>query len=240
MKLKTIMVWLCLAAACACNSKDGAKNNKQITNKDMDNAPTAAYFTPKYDPETGVEILDFSLFNEKKTSPMVFSSKEGGTITLCGPYDDGAYYEEFPPFKFYKTQKQFYLNGKLKQESSFYLGNLMVGKTKYYDEEGRLTQEVDEDKKFEKLKVQIDDVLKFMHNKGWLNIETGEGKTEVKVRDGHVEIYQPEFGIQLIEEKDTLYWYASHIENYDVTIVYKINGITGKSEQFEQKIEVVK
>ena len=98
------------------------------------------------------------------------------------------------PKDFYVLYKEFYDNGNIMDKGKFfgYFGQkglcsytIKIGKWYYFDEKGKLTQEVDEDKKFGKFGYQ--DVLQFLSDKHEIDLKTGENREKV-----HIEFYYAE------------------------------------------------
>lgn len=91
---------------------------------------------------------------------------------------------------FFLSYKEFYeIPGKPStiKEKGKYFGDISLGSNSgvkigywyYFDEKGKLKQEVDEDKKFGKF--SYNEVLKFLDEKKYINLSTGEGRDKVNV-----------------------------------------------------------
>ena len=131
-----------------------------------------------------IEKFDFEIYkkyNDSGDAPYVLPN--GNTIYMIStPVKEGRFksygfqYECLPKPSFYTLFKKFYSNGNL-ESAEIRLGeHTNVGISKYYNEEGNLIKEVDEDKKFGKIKPQ--DVLNFLDEKGYINLKTGDGNKE--------------------------------------------------------------
>ncbi len=160
--MKKIFWIVCILTALSCQ-----KQNNNLKDKKM------------------IEKFDFEIYkkyNDSGNTPYVLPN--GNTIYMMGTPNErlglkgrgrGFQRERLPKPSFYTLYKEFHSNGNLKRREN-YLGDMLVGISKYYDEEGNLIKEVDEDKKFGKIKPQ--DVLNFLDEKGYINIKTGEGNKE--------------------------------------------------------------
>jgi hypothetical protein len=160
--MKKIVSIILLAIICACN-----KQNKNNLNK--------TEMIEKFDFEVEKKFIEndyrpYSIPNGNTVYMISSPVKEGKNK------DTGFQYERLPKPSFYTLYKEFHSNGNLKSVEKCLGTYVKVGISKYYDEEGTLTKEVDEDKKFGKIKP--DDVLKFLDQKGYINLETGEGNKE--------------------------------------------------------------
>jgi hypothetical protein len=217
-----------------CGSPINIIQNKIIkTEKNMNSIN--AYFERKYDPKTGLEMYNFEAAKKSETNPAVIKAYSGETILMYQMAIGGGYYDEyFSDFR--RVQKQFYPNGTLKQTSYFYQKNLKVGIWKYYDERGNLIKEVDEDEKFKKSKIKINDILRIAEKEGLINLKTGEGGTDAIIENDQVITTEAKINIMYSENNNNEepIWYII-TQDYTLSIVYKINGITGKMERTEKQ-----
>lgn len=133
---------------------------------------------------------------------------------------------------------------KSKQE---YLGNVSIGYTKYFDEHGNLTQVIDEDRKFGKVKPK--DVVNIMEEAGLFNRETGEnivlGKTLKTDGSFYFELirklniyFNPAQYSQDGKEISPPCWVFSYLY-FTTRIEYIINGNTGEYQRYETKQEMI-
>ena len=202
--------------------------NNPIKKIEMDTINTN--FERKYDLKTGLEMYNFEAVKSSTTNPVVIKRNNGEIILIYSMSIDGGYYDEFYP-DVRRVQKLFYSSGKLKQVSFFYQKNLKVGIWQYYDEQGNMIKEVDEDNKFKKSKLKIKDILKIAEKEGLINLKTGEGRTNVMVKNNQVIITEANFNIMYLENNNKTslsdpIWYIT-TQECNFSIVYQINGTTG-------------
>jgi hypothetical protein len=152
-----------------------------------------------------MEKYDFETMN-KAQSHTVCIIRNGWTILMRKMLETGATYNEFPPSpEFYKIVKNFYPNGMLKSRGKITGSHLSIGVWQYYDEEGNLTKEVDEDKKFGRIK--LDQLLKFIEKEGHINLETGEGREYALMIDGKFSHIMPcIFSLNYDERGEKPFW----------------------------------
>ena len=127
-----------------------------------------------------IEKFDFEIekkIDQNDSKPYVLPN--GNIIYMMAwsrKNNNGYQYEHLPKPSFYTLFKKFHSNGNLKSVEMRLGEHTNVGISKYYDEEGNLIKEVDEDKKFGKIKPQ--NVLNFLDEKGYINLKTGDGNKE--------------------------------------------------------------
>jgi len=104
-----------------------------------------------------------------------FTDESGTEIRLFGDTRSHFTMWEPPPKPaFHQIFREFHSSGYLKE-----IGKLMgsvteIGIWKYFDEAGNLIKTVDEDKKFGKF--GYNELLLFLHQQGYINLETGENR----------------------------------------------------------------
>jgi hypothetical protein len=87
---------------------------------------------------------------------------------------------------FYLTYKEFFENGSIKVKGKYFgifklnFYSIKIGYWSYFDEKGKLIQEVNEDKKFGKY--SYNEVLKFLDEQKDINLNTGEGRDRVNIQ----------------------------------------------------------
>ena len=86
----------------------------------------------------------------------------------------------------------------------------MVGEWEYYDENGELTQVIDEDKKFGKF--GYNELLLFLDQQGHINLETGENRENTQFA---YNVENKQWGVRTMNDR---YWVT----------VYVIDGETGE------------
>lgn len=235
LRIITILISFLIPTFVSCKAQALDEQKLQTTIKiNMDTINE--YFSRKYDLKTGLEIYNYEPGKNAKTNPAVVKTGNGWTILIYPMMSGGAIYDEYSPSTdFQYVQKKFYPSGMLKQISYFYQSNLKIGIWKYYDEQGNLLKEVDEDKKFEKSKIKINDILKLLEKEGWINLKTGEGATSVAVKNNQIVIDMAKFNIMYTDnENGQPIWYAI-TKQYTLSIVYEINGVTGKIKKTEKQ-----
>jgi len=150
-----------------------------------------------------MEEYDFKTMDSSSVNPLAIE-RNGWVIVMYKMDEWGASYFEFPPApNFYIVGKTFYPNGKLKSKGKIVGQYLSIGIWQYYDEQGHLTKEVDEDRKFGRIK--LNDILKFIDKEGHINLSTGEGREYAVIEeDKSGTIYYGNFSLALNEENS--YW----------------------------------
>ena len=162
---------------------------------------------------------------------------------FAGP--PGCQYEYAPAKDFYMIQKLYHNNGMIASRGKR-LGNVPFGIWAYFDENGRLIKEVDEDAKFGKIKPK--DVIHIMEEVGWINRKTGEniitgtplaidGSFYKKIcnylNGSRLDVYfGPARFSESGEEIQPTTWEFGYWKN-PIYTYYRIDGNTGKYERFE-------
>ncbi len=165
--------------------------------------------------------------------------KDDGTLIMM--MNNPPIISEYPPSpSFAKLISVYYPSGKIQYFGELFGENVPVGVWQVYDENGNLKEEKDENAKFQEIKPQ--NILEFLHKKGHIDLESGEGRF----------IYErePGFTAQYIEEdKNTTSKWIIQItdgvkyseEEYNemallhkgepteyTSLVYEIDGKSGK------------
>jgi len=146
-----------------------------------------------------MEEYDFKAMDSSAVNPLGIE-RNGWIIVMFKMYGSGAYYNEFPPApNFYRLVKTFYPNGRLKSKGKLIGRYILIGIWQYFDEQGHLTKEVDEDKKFGRMK--LNDILRFIEKEGYINLSTGEGREHAVIYDnGAAMIYDGVFTLWFDEK----------------------------------------
>jgi hypothetical protein len=119
------------------------------------------------------ERYDYESTNGGKRS--VYVEENGWLIYKSSMLEGGAFYSRYPPPpEFYVIGKEFYSNGNIKYEISMLGRYLLINTSRYYDEDGCLVKEVNENKKFGVIKPKH--ILGFLEKEGWINLKTGKGR----------------------------------------------------------------
>ena len=134
----------------------------------------------KKDTVMTTEKFDVESFNKRKEKDPTY----GGIITLedgtvkkqSGPGIKGGAFEQItPPLPiFYKINKGYHKSTNILEAKGKIIGDLSIDTWQYFDEQGRLVKETDENVKFGKH--HYNDALKFLEKEGWINLKTGEGR----------------------------------------------------------------
>ena len=150
-----------------------------------------------------MEDYDFKTMDSSTVNPLGIEHN-GWIIVMFKMTESGTYYNEFPPApNFYRIVKTFYPNGRLKSKGKLTGQLLLIGVWQYFDEQGHLIKEVDEDKKFGKLK--LIDILRFIEKEGYINLSTGEGRDYAVIEENNKGmIYYGSFSLTLNNENS--YW----------------------------------
>ncbi len=71
----------------------------------------------------------------------------------------------------------YHKNGILKEKGKrFFCSGIKIGIWREYDERGNLVKETDEDKKFEKLYLKPENILRWLEREGYIDRQTGKGQ----------------------------------------------------------------
>ena len=120
------------------------------------------------------EKFDFELYEKTHYGNLNFIRPNGNIVFVMSFSEEGGgtMEEIVNKYPFYTLYKEYYPDGYIKVQKTFIPDALAIGKSYYYDKEGRMTI-VDEDKQYEGFKYTIDDVLLFLQEKKQLNIKEG-------------------------------------------------------------------
>jgi hypothetical protein len=153
--------------------------------------------TPKKD-TTMIEKFDFDIYEKTHKGSDKYILTNGNTIFSMVFFKDkvGFQRERLPAPSFLTIYKEFYPNGYLKRKETHIGEYVKVGISRYYDEQGNLIKEADENQKFGKIKPQ--QMLEFLQEKGYVNLKTGEGRID---KEGH-SVFNLRFG----EQNKEKYW----------------------------------
>jgi len=92
-------------------------------------------------------------------------------ITYYNYNKSGTQREYAPAREFYHVQKAFHPNGVISRYTKL-MGSVAFGERKFYNEKGEITEIIDEDAKFGKIKPR--DFVNILEKIGWINRKTGE------------------------------------------------------------------
>ena len=124
------------------------------------------------------EIERYDFVSTKNGTEDAITERDGWVIEKRKFSNGRAWYNEYAPASgFYMIQKDFRSNGMIWRRTK-YLGYVRFGMYEEFDEEGKLTKLIDEDKKFGKIKPQ--DIIELLEKEGWVNRKTGENKVTRK------------------------------------------------------------
>lgn len=118
------------------------------------------------------EIEKYDFVSTKNGTEDAITERDGWVIEKRKFSNGRVWYDEYAPASgFYMIQKDFRSNGMIWRRTK-YLGYVRFGMYEEFDEEGKLTKLIDEDKKFGKIKPQ--DIVELLEKEGWFNRKTGE------------------------------------------------------------------
>ena len=124
------------------------------------------------------EIEKYDFVSTKNGTEDAITERDGWVIEKRKFSNGCVWYDEYAPASgFYMIQKDFRSNGMIWRRTN-YLGYVRFGMYEEFDEEGKLTKLIDEDKKFGKIKPQ--DIIELLEKEGWFNRKTGENKVTRK------------------------------------------------------------
>ena len=126
-----------------------------------------------------VEKFNYEYYKSKLPSDATSAiyTEEDGTLVKVSFDQEFNTIGTIKPLTFKGHTKVYYKNGFLKSEGEWlYCSNVRIGIRREYDKSGKLIREVDEDKKFENLKVTPKELLRWMEKQGWIDLRTGKGQ----------------------------------------------------------------
>lgn len=112
------------------------------------------------------EKFDFAAYEERiALDPLYGDSyvRQNGTLVEESVEKLPVRWEVSPQQPFYVSYKEFYSNGNLKKHERFFGRYTKVGVSAYYNKTGKLQKEIDEGKKFGKIKPE--DIIDFLEKK---------------------------------------------------------------------------
>lgn len=160
--------------------------------------------------------------------------KDGSSFEISGSVNENGFVKrEIPALPSFETvYKEYYKNGILKKKEIYIGENVKIKKSMYYDDEGHLIKEIDEDKKFGKIKYEF--ILKFLQSKKYINLNDGSGRYDDDAR--------PAFSLKYDYNKNI--WYVTIVRGKQNTkppqkndigeptsyfpLMYTIDGDSGK------------
>lgn len=123
-----------------------------------------------------VEKFNFEEFANTNYGKQPYKKENGETITQMGfDYVFGGYvWVDLPAPSFFSLYKLYYTNGNLRAVHTVLGQKTWIGTSLYYKKNGELYKEVNEEEKFGSVKPL--DILKFIQEKGYINLDSGEGR----------------------------------------------------------------
>ena len=176
MKLYTLCLLL-LIASLSCVAQ---KNKKTITMKT----------TERFDVQYYKSIIKKKNSYEGATSAQYV--ERNGTETYVSFNDDGFVLQEIKPFTYEMIVRNYYKNSIIKSKGKFLChSSVKIGIWREYDNQGNLTKETDEDKKFEKLRLKPINILRWLEKEGYIDRKTGKGQEKFVKEDDepNIDIY---------------------------------------------------
>ena len=126
-----------------------------------------------------VEKFNYEYYKSKLPSDANYAiyTEEDGTLVQVSFNEEFNSIVTIKPLTFKGYTKTYYKNGFLKSEGEWlYCSDVGIGIGREYNKNGKLIREVDEDKKFENLKVTPKELLRWMEKQGWIDLRTGKGQ----------------------------------------------------------------
>jgi len=188
-----------------------------------------------------IERFDFSLV--KGETDNVYLEESNGWTKLLSPQGD--YQAEYAPAKdFYEVTKKFHDNGIIKSRGK-QLGRVKFGIWEYFDETSKLTELMDEDKKFGKIKPA--DAVDIIEQQGIINRKEGTsilfpnqklgttGDFYLRIISPLMIDFKPAETDESGKEITPCYWKVSY-EDHSYVHHGQIEGNTGEWTEFLQGI----
>jgi len=197
---------------------------------------------------TPIETFDFIEYNKRVNNDPNngrFYTKEDGTYVeeiVVGNKKRTVRWETPPKPSFFKFYKEFYPNGNIKSIEILFGKFTKIGISSYFNREGKIIKEIDENVKFGKIKPK--DILKFLENKNRINIETGEGIFDKENKETFKIVYNEEKNIWFVTIIKGRYYTESEMleimknsrgdPNIWRPFNYEIDGETGELISIEE------
>jgi len=197
------MKYVIILVLCLCSISDCTGQNNKNKKEDMDE-----------------EKLDISRLARKGKKTVYdngevsycwkYKEKDGTVVVIEGDKEDGYTESRIPKNSFREIYKEYYPSGILKFKGSLFGEHTKIGTWHYYDSEGNLVEEVDENKKFGKF--GYIEVLQFLINNKYVDKDTFEGI----------------FRIRITFWAEDLTWYIRVTTPGYIINEYEISGNTGE------------
>ncbi|MDR2146317.1 MAG: hypothetical protein LBE91_07660 [Tannerella sp.] len=232
---KTIILILLISTISSCqkkNREDTEYSNYKIIETIM---------------ERNDEKFDFEAARKYRKESYPHGILIGDTIRVIFTSEsEPAYTDYFSAINFYQIEKNFYVNGVIKNKANWF-GHVRFGTYEEYDESGNCIKKVNEDKKFGG--IRREDIIRYLEKEGWFNHKTGENKVAYEnplKTDGtfYREIIRY-IDINFIEAKYDRYgkeieppvWHIIIEPRFEQNVTeYKIDGNTGKGKMREYHV----
>ncbi len=162
--MKHLILILTVALCSFCSN---AQKNKEATTMKTTEKIDLEYYKRKFK----------EINNENKDSSIAEYIEKDGTQVRILLDEEGYTVITISPMSFKKEVRDFYNNNYLKEEGSFFFNSFIkIGIWREYDERGYLVKETDEDKKFEKLYLKPENILRWLEREGYIDRQTGKGQ----------------------------------------------------------------
>ncbi|MDH7464177.1 hypothetical protein QEG73_22965 [Chitinophagaceae bacterium 26-R-25] len=180
---------------------------------------------------TMIEKFDFEEYNKRKSALHRVKGSDGTIVKMDFDNESGGDYYITPPQpSFITIRKIFYKNGVIEMKGKQIGTYVDIGIWQYFNENGKLIKEEDEDKKFGKIKP--DDILRFMEKENYINLSTGAGRFDKYERETFtLGFRQASDSVIVGAGNNASKWYISILpiqENRFMETDYEINGETGE------------
>ncbi|MDH7464176.1 hypothetical protein QEG73_22960 [Chitinophagaceae bacterium 26-R-25] len=211
--MKTIIALVLLAMNLySSNGQQNTKNNKNDT--------------------TMIERFDFEDYKKRLAENPLgdFYTEKDGTKVMMADGKNPFIRITSPPPSFITIMKVFHENGVIEMKGKQIGTHVEIGIWQYFDENGKLIKEEDEDKKFGKIKP--DDILRFMEKEKYINLSTGAGRFDKDGWDAFMLSFRPGSDSVIVGAgRNASKWYITiwpKQENRFMRTDYEINGETGE------------
>jgi len=191
----------------------------------------------KKNENTPIETFNFTEYeNRINNDPLNGHSyiKSDGTLIeeiVVGNKKRVVRWETPPKPSFAKIYKEFYPNGNIKSIEMFFGKYTKIGTSLFFNKKGKLKKQIDENKKFDKIKPE--DILLFLKEKNRISIETNEGIFDENGNELFEISYNNKKNIWYVTiKKGRLFTDSEMLE-----IMSKIRGEPGEWKPFEYMID---
>ena len=144
-----------------------------------------------------------------------YKEHDGAVVIIEGDEENGFTETRIPKNSYFEIYKEYYPNGVIKQKGKLFGDATAIGIWYFFNEQGNLTEAVDEEKKFGKF--GYTDILNFLVQNDWVEKGTHKGIFKIKI---------------VFSEEDVTWIIRATGSGYKINN-YVIDGNTGEIKQHQ-------